>query len=178
MSPEKEKSCPACKMLNDASSTTCIYCGIPFEGGKKETSSTTGLVLVNFSYSAVGTNGLSDQYARKIPENGIAIYLSNYMHPFDVRLDSDFVIGRKTDGAPAGLLDLTPLEGYIMGVSKQHVRIQDIGNGYQITDLGSTNGTRVNEERLIPNQPVFLPNGSRLRLGRMPLYINYRLKNA
>jgi len=178
MSPDDGKYCPACKKLNNAGSATCIYCGIPFEGGKGEKTSTTGLVPVDFSSPTVGTDGVLDKYIREIPETGIAIYLSNYMHPFEVRVDSDFVIGRKTDGAPAGLLDLTPLEGYIMGVSKQHVRIQDLGKYYQITDLGSSNGTWVNEERLIPNQPAFLPNAARVQLGRMPLYIIYRLKNS
>jgi pSer/pThr/pTyr-binding forkhead associated (FHA) protein len=177
MLPDEEKLCPACKMMNNASATTCNYCGIPFEGGKIDTSSTTIQMLVDFSYPADETNGLLDKHVREIPENGIAIYLANFMYPFDVRLESDFVIGRKPEGAPAGFLDLTPLEGYIMGVSKQHVRIQCMGNGYQITDLGSTNGTWVNDVRLIPNQPTFLPNAAQVRIGRMELYFLYRLKN-
>jgi hypothetical protein len=178
MLPDEENYCPACKMKNEASATACIYCGVPFEGGKVDISSTTSQVTDEFAYPTVGTDGLLDKYVREIPENGIAIYLANYMYPFDVRLDSDFIIGRKTDGAPAGLLDLTPLEGYIMGVSKQHVRIQSVGNGYQITDLGSTNGTWVNEVRLMSNQPAFLPNAARVRIGRMRLYVIYRLKKA
>jgi pSer/pThr/pTyr-binding forkhead associated (FHA) protein len=52
-----------------------------------------------------------------------------------------------------------------------------MGNGYQITDLGSTNGTWVNDVRLIPNQPTFLPNAAQVRIGRMELYFLYRLKN-
>jgi pSer/pThr/pTyr-binding forkhead associated (FHA) protein len=58
------------------------------------------------------------------------------------------------------------------------VRIQLVGSGYQITDLGSMNGTWVNEVRLVANQPAILPNAARVRLGQMELYFTYRLKGS
>jgi hypothetical protein len=178
MAPEEEKFCPACKMKNNVNATTCIYCGVPFEVGNAGTSTTNSHMVVVVSHSMVENEALLDQDIREIPDNGIAIYHTNFMYPFAVRLDSDFVIGRKTEGAPDGLLDLTPFEGYIMGVSKQHVRIQVVEDGYQITDLGSTNGTWVNEVRLISNQPAKLPNTARVRMGRMELDFIYRLKET
>jgi len=39
------------------------------------------------------------------------------------------------------------------------------GNGYQITDLGSTNGTFVNEQRLAPNTPRSLYANDVIRIG-------------
>lgn len=39
------------------------------------------------------------------------------------------------------------------------------GNGYQITDLNSTNGTFVNEQRLTPNMPRPLNSGDVVRIG-------------
>jgi hypothetical protein len=39
------------------------------------------------------------------------------------------------------------------------------GNGYQITDLNSTNGTFVNEQRLTPNVPRPLNSGDVVRIG-------------
>jgi hypothetical protein len=39
------------------------------------------------------------------------------------------------------------------------------GNGYQITDLGSTNGTFVNEQRLAPNTPRPLSANDVIRIG-------------
>jgi pSer/pThr/pTyr-binding forkhead associated (FHA) protein len=135
-------------------------------------------MVVVVSHPMAENDAMLDQDIREIPDNGIAIFHTNFMYPFAVRLDSDFVIGRKTDGAPNGLLDLTPFEGYIMGVSKQHVRLQVVGNGYQITDLGSSNGTWVNEVRLISNQPTKLPNAARVRMGRMELDFIYRLKKT
>src|SRR5690242_17902716 len=39
------------------------------------------------------------------------------------------------------------------------------GNSYQITDLNSTNGTFVNEQRLPPNMPRPLTSGDVIRIG-------------
>ena len=171
------KFCPSCKLRNDVDATACIYCGVPFEIASGGSTTTTQMPAVN-SRPTVENDGLIDQFVREIPDNGMAIYRADFMYPFAVREDRDFVIGRKAEGVPDGLVDLAPLEGYIMGVSKQHIRIQGTGNGYQITDLGSTNGTWVNGIRLTSNQPVVLPNAAKVRLGRMELYFIYRLKNS
>src|SRR6266700_2794189 len=39
------------------------------------------------------------------------------------------------------------------------------GQGYSLTDLGSTNGTFVNEQRLDSNVPRLLNAGDRIRIG-------------
>jgi pSer/pThr/pTyr-binding forkhead associated (FHA) protein len=41
------------------------------------------------------------------------------------------------------------------------------GTSYQITDLNSTNGTFVNEQRLTPNLPHPLSSGDMIRIGSM-----------
>src|SRR5258706_2964772 len=49
--------------------------------------------------------------------------------------------------------------------SSRHATISPAGQGYRITDLGSTNGTFVNEQRLSPNTPLTLNPGDRIRIG-------------
>jgi hypothetical protein len=49
--------------------------------------------------------------------------------------------------------------------SSRHATISAAGQGYRITDLGSTNGTFVNEQRLSPNAPFTLNPGDRIRVG-------------
>jgi hypothetical protein len=52
--------------------------------------------------------------------------------------------------------------------SARHVEITDLGgNGYQVTDLGSTNGTFVNEQRLTANVARLLNNGDVIRIGAL-----------
>jgi FHA domain. len=165
-------------MRNDVSATTCSFCGVPFEVASAGPITTTTKMPTISLRTTVENDGVLDQFVREIPTDGIAIYRANFMYPFAVRQDKDFIIGRKADGSTDGLLDLSPLEGYIMGVSKEHLRIQGVENGYQITDLGSTNGTWVNDVRLTANQPAILPNAARVRMGRMELYFIYRLKTS
>ena len=62
-------------------------------------------------------------------------------------------------------------EGYI---SRNHARITVAQRRYQITDLGSSNGTFVNEQQLTPNVPRLLSNGDQIRLGRVVLALRMR----
>jgi len=49
--------------------------------------------------------------------------------------------------------------------SSRHAEIRPEGNGYTITDVGSTNGTFVNEQQLRPNEPRQLNTGDTIRIG-------------
>ena len=69
-------------------------------------------------------------------------------------------IGRATD---SDLVINDPL------VSRQHAQISRKGACYQITDFGSTDGTRVNNILLKPNIPHFLANGDTIGIGNSEL---------
>ena len=49
--------------------------------------------------------------------------------------------------------------------SGYHAEIRQEGQGYSIIDLGSTNGTFVNEQKLIPHASCLLVSGDRVRIG-------------
>jgi serine/threonine protein kinase len=57
-------------------------------------------------------------------------------------------------------------EGYI---SRRHGQIIKARNGYFITDLGSSNGTYVNDRLLPPNKPRLLRNGDEISIGEVVL---------
>jgi predicted component of type VI protein secretion system len=50
-------------------------------------------------------------------------------------------------------------------VSSHHAQIRPEGQGYDIVDLGSSNGTFVNEQRLVPHVPRLLYAGDLIRIG-------------
>jgi hypothetical protein len=50
-------------------------------------------------------------------------------------------------------------------VSRRHAELRPAGDGWTITDLGSTNGVRVNGRDLPPNEPHPLQPGDRLDVG-------------
>ena len=65
-------------------------------------------------------------------------------------------IGRQPDNA---LVFVHPL------VSRQHARITCTEETCQITDLGSTHGTLINQQRIPPQSPVFLKHGDVVEVG-------------
>jgi pSer/pThr/pTyr-binding forkhead associated (FHA) protein len=60
-----------------------------------------------------------------------------------------------------------------MGLSRRHAMVVRADNGYALVDLGSTNGTWLNDVRLMPNRLYPLRNGDQVRLGRLALSIYF-----
>jgi hypothetical protein len=73
-------------------------------------------------------------------------------------------IGRHSARRPgAGVPELDLAED--TGVSHVHAVLRRTPAGWSVTDLGSRNGTRLNDKPLAPNQPAVLAPGDRLYLG-------------
>ncbi len=70
--------------------------------------------------------------------------------------DGTYLIGRSS-GAQIQLSDVT--------VSGQHAQLQVQGDQATLWDVGSSNGTRVNGQRLSPNNPVALPERATVHFG-------------
>jgi pSer/pThr/pTyr-binding forkhead associated (FHA) protein/predicted amidophosphoribosyltransferase len=66
-------------------------------------------------------------------------------------------------------VDLTPFGGENGGVSRQHARINRANGDWTITDLNSTNYTRVDGVRLDPTVPTPLKDGARVQFGRVAM---------
>jgi pSer/pThr/pTyr-binding forkhead associated (FHA) protein len=112
-----------------------------------------------------------------VPDDGIAVYIEGEFSPVYRNSKGEFVIGRKAETTSLlseGMLDLAPRGGYAQGISRRHAVIQRTEHGYEILDLGSVNGTWLNDERLTPQKNYPLPSGSHLRLGSMRLLVLYQ----
>lgn len=64
-------------------------------------------------------------------------------------------------------IDLTPYGGESGGVSRQHARISQSNGQWTVSDLNSTNYTRVDGNRIEPNTPTPIHDGSRIQFGRI-----------
>jgi len=64
-------------------------------------------------------------------------------------------------------VDLSFHGGFEQGVSRRHAIITVDANGYLLEDLGSTNGTVLNREKVAPGMPVNLVEGDVIHLGKM-----------
>lgn len=167
-----EKFCPVCKNKNERNAIVCIHCGASLESHRLDSPATTKNAEVPEIVSAKIANPPIDDAL--IPDDGIAIYAAGTSKPVYLRFDKELIFGRRgeepSDGA---LLDLSELGGYQMGISRRHAMIRRGEPGYEIIDLASTNGSWLNDERLVPNKPYPLKSGAQLRFGRMRLLILY-----
>jgi len=81
---------------------------------------------------------------------------------FNIRLGQRFVLGRTTR-EPIALED--PV------ISRRHLELELREGGLFVTDLGSTNGTRVESIDLAPGQPTRVPHGGSIALGSSVLSV-------
>ena len=167
-----ENICPVCQSKNDLEAIVCWQCGStlddPFTdpGAKTKTSDMPAVAPENMKAWSIDE--------ATVPHNGIAVYIEGELKPAYVDFRGEFVVGRKTGTTSEGLLDLSPLGGYHMGLSRRHAVIRRTRYGYEVLDLGSVNGTWLNGERLVPHKAYPLASGSHLRFARMRLLVLYR----
>jgi pSer/pThr/pTyr-binding forkhead associated (FHA) protein len=88
------------------------------------------------------------------PRPSMLMVSSDGQKPRSARLDGSTTIGRSVE------CELRLDDTY---VSQQHARIFDRGGNWYVEDLGSTNGTFVNEQRLVA--PAMLTPGDKIRVG-------------
>jgi hypothetical protein len=82
----------------------------------------------------------------------------------------EFTIGRVSEGQSIlPDIDLTPFEAYSQGVSRLHATIKVSERQIMLVDLGSSNGTRLNNDRLQPHREYELRHGDMVALGRLKL---------
>ena len=88
-------------------------------------------------------------------------------HTVELIVDDDVVIGRRDPTAnQAPDIDLSKHGAYQMGVSRRHAVLRLRDQGLELVDLGSRNGTYVNEYRLIAHKPEQVIDGDDIRFGK------------
>ena len=165
-----EKFCPICKNKNKRWATVCTHCGALLGNQHLDSPKTIREAKSLAEISAkIMASPIDDSL---IPNNGIAIYAAGTSKPVYLCFDTELILGRRVDGVSEGnVLDLSELGGYQAGISRRHAMIRRGKDGYELVDLSSTNGSWLNNERLVPNKPVPLASRSQLRFGHMRLLV-------
>ncbi|HEY3310849.1 MAG TPA: FHA domain-containing protein [Anaerolineales bacterium] len=162
------KFCPVCKFKNESTATVCANCQAPLEN-VIITQITTKRLAENASLlSHAELEALIQSF---IPAKGLTFYIVNNGELIIVGDEqSELILGRKIDDSVKNLINIG---AYDVFVSRRHAKVVKSENGYEITDLGSSNGTWLEEQRLIPHKSYPLQNGAQIRLGHIQVMFHY-----
>ncbi len=93
-------------------------------------------------------------------------------------LDDELILGRADRELENKFINLSGFGGLGAGVSRQHAYIVRGQNGQVLVgDLNSSNGTYLNEDRLLPEELYPLDSGDVLRLGSMIIHVLFEQLN-
>jgi len=86
----------------------------------------------------------------------------------------EYVIGRHDpEGGFMPEIDLLPFGGYRMGISRRHAAIILLGKRLNIRDLGSSNGTSLNGNKLDSHEAHQLRDGDKFRMGNLTFMVRF-----
>jgi hypothetical protein len=85
---------------------------------------------------------------------------------------TELTLGRSEDDQPIiPDVDLTPFKAYANGVSRLHASLKLIQDQIVIMDLGSSNGTFLNGNRLSPYVDTQVTHGDVIHLGKLEIQL-------
>jgi CheY-like chemotaxis protein len=90
--------------------------------------------------------------------------------PIGIEVVDTIQIGRRVPGIHVDL-DLSKYDGELLGVSRQHAMIRIEKNNLQLFDIGSTNGTYVNQTRAWLGRSLKLQDGDIVGFGSLSFKI-------
>lgn len=153
--------CPVCQTSNSPAARQCMNCGADLRQSyttnpQPEPLSPDPASPVKPALPHLGT---------------LALYVMGAEQPLLIRDTASMTLGRVApEDSVVPDIDLTPFQAQERGVSRLHARINRTSSGYSLTDLKSTNGTWINENRLPPRQEYAIKNGDMLRLGQLVIF--------
>jgi len=167
--------CPACKMKNDPGVEICIYCNIPLKrkAALSRVGDMTGALTGSLEHVLDAPPERFMDF--ELPSKGIALINLEDGRPIALVEETAFILGRTSSEVKTHepLVDLSTYGALEFGISRLHAMIRKTRGGYQIIDLGSSNGTWIENQRLIPKQHYPIFSGDRIRMGRLNLLVFY-----
>lgn len=105
----------------------------------------------------------------------IIVHIRDATEPIILRPSDKLVLGRADSTSTTRPdFDLTPFSALEKGVSRIHAAICRSDDTLTLVDMGSANGTHLNGQRLVPDQPRILRDGDEIRLGRLVAHIYFK----
>jgi len=169
--------CPNCSHKELVGAFFCSECGAQLVLLDRVSTGSTHPVSTEVQdYPRKKTNHANKPVSYKFKEDEfIALDIIESREIIPIRGKREVTLGRKSKGVPIiPDIDLAPYRGYEAGVSRLHATIQIDEHEITVTDLGSENGTRINEIKITSHSPYPINDGDLLTLGKLKIQILLR----
>ena len=173
--------CPNCRHQELSGALFCSECGarlvvveLPTTQNIGQSASDTLTFQVRPKAPQVGMSA-SNIVVHPQVEASVSLHLVESGQILNLSGQSEYTIGRSAEGQlilPD--VDLANHEAYSQGVSRLHAALKVNNQRVYITDLGSSNGTRVNGQKILPNVDFPLNHGDVVALGRFRMQVLLR----
>ena len=108
-----------------------------------------------------------------ISADSLFLYVADRLEPIQLQIKKRVTLGRSSSYADENpQIDLTDCSAWLLGVSRMHAEILRRGDKYYVRDLGSANGTWVNDTEVMGNKYVEISDGDTLRLGHLVMIVS------
>lgn len=167
-------TCPYCGYKEREGVLFCEECGQSLQKPIEQTITITPTRRLEDSPQNVGIKATWGT-ARFGQDAFIIIHVRDAPDPIVTRPTPQVILGRSDSSSLLKPdLDLTPYGALEKGVSRQHATICRNDDTLTVIDMGSANGTHLNGQRLIPNQPRVVRDGDEIRLGKLVAHIYFK----
>jgi pSer/pThr/pTyr-binding forkhead associated (FHA) protein len=163
--------CPMCLAKNQRDTPQCVRCHMPLSRTLEINQQTDK--IPEYMPEIGKKRGLS----KELPANVLGLLIQGHEDPIRITDPTRVVLGRDDEIGPFASVDFTPYGGLVLGVSRQHALITRGHRGYTVEDSASTNGTWLNDVRLVAHQRYELQSGDKLRLGHLIVFVYFRLED-
>jgi Ca-activated chloride channel family protein len=164
--------CPSCGKKHRPGTLFCTECGIYLPTGG--TLRTTPLRTDQLPQSPTAPQEAlaPDEEGQLQPAHSVLVEVVDSDRQTQLPTTSELLLGRKD--VAHGIfpdLDLTADGGLQKGVSRRHAKIFQREGKFYIEDVGSANGTFLNDQRLTPYLPYQLKEENEIQLGQVRLVV-------
>ena len=166
------KNCPYCGHPNREGLLFCEECG----EGLNEAMPEATLPTRRFEESLPEFAAKATWGSASVGNNrSVIIHFRNASDPLELELSDRIVFGRYDSSSPRQPdVDLTPFGALEKGVSRVHAAIERSDDVLTLVDMGSSNGTSLNGQRLVPDQPRVLRDGDEIRFGKLIAHLYFK----
>lgn len=172
-------TCPFCKTIHVENTLFCDECGTYLlEESKRDTFPLEEENQISYDRDltqnppSASKDSLSKPFAHILPPPVLRLKIGPRQKEFEAVLDKTVHLGRldpKANVFPE--IDLTDENGVENGISRKHIRLLYRQGKVLVEDLGSINGTTLNNRKLSAYLPEELNDGDTLVLGKLTIEV-------